>query len=164
MAIYGTVRYPRPRPPEREPRDVTDERLVDDRDWNAFDHLMKSQPETMDARPPEQRRVRTSAWATVGLITGIVALAATLTGLLAPLGIALGTLSLMICVSSLATVDRPHIARRGLALIGVISALAAVVLATLAMSGDYTWPNSDINDVDQLHTWLNQRWPWLERW
>jgi hypothetical protein len=137
---------------------------VDDRDRIAFDDLMQSETATTDWRTPEQRRVHISAWATAGLITGIFALAATLTGLLAPLGIALGTVSLVMCVSSLATVHRPNVTRRGLALIGVISALAAVVLAALAMSGEYAWPNSGTNDVDQLHTWLNERWPWLERW
>lgn len=164
MAVYGTLRHPRLRRPEAVTPDPADERLVDDRDSSAFDDLMKAEAATSDLRPLTQQRVHISALATAGLITAIVALATTLTGLLAPLGIALGTVGLVMCISSLATVHRPNVTRRGLALIGLISALAAVVLAALAMSGEYAWPNSDTNEVDQLHTWLNGRWPWLERW
>ena len=164
MANHGVLRHGRRRrPPGVTPDPATDELLVDDHGWMALDRLMEAETVNASLRTP-QRRPRVSAWAAAGLITGVVALAATLTGLLAPLGFALGLVCLVICAGGLVATHRPDVTGHSLALIGLISALAAVVLAVLAMSGESTWPNSGTDEIAQLHTWLNDRWPWLERW
>lgn len=164
MARYGTLRHSRPRRPAGvTPDPAADELLVDDRGWMALDRLLERDTATVGLRIP-QRRARVSAWATAGLITGVVALAATLTGLLAPLGLALGLACLLLCAGGLIATHRPHLTGHGLALIGLITSVLAVVLAVLAMSGESAWPNSGTDEIAQLHGWLNAHLPWLERW
>ena len=55
---------------------------------------------------PKRRWTHVSAWATFGLITGLLAVAASLTGLLAPEGIAVGVLGIMICLIGWGSVRR----------------------------------------------------------
>ena len=113
---------------------------------------------------PTRRRTHVSAWATIGLITALVAVAASLTGLLAAEGIAVGLVSMMICVIGWRSVRRPHVTGHSLVLIGLLTAMAAIVIGVLAVTGDFPWPNHHTNEIDRLHTWLNARWPWLEHW
>jgi hypothetical protein len=142
-----------------------DERLVDDRDRIPLDDLMDAEPVTADlGRPPVPKRPHVSVCASIGLITGVVALAASLTGVLAPLGLALGLLGTVICLASFAAVRRPHVTGHSLVILGLLTAVAAGVIAGLAMGGQYTWPDADVNEVDRVHTWMNERWSWLERW
>ena len=124
----------------------------------AWDH----EPVTADLTTPP-RWTHVSAWATIGLITGLVAVAASLTGLLAPEGIALGVVSMLICLIGWRSVRRPHVTGHSLVLIGLLSAMAAIVIGVLAITGDFGWPSSDTNEIDRLHTWLDAHWPWLER-
>lgn len=125
----------------------------------AWDH----EPVTADLTTPP-RWTHVSAWATIGLITGLVAVAASLTGLLAPEGIALGVVSMLICLIGWRSVRRPHVTGHSLVLIGLLSAMAAIVIGVLAITGDFPWPSSDTNEIDRLHTWLDAQLPWLERW
>lgn len=168
MARHGTLRHGRSRPREGSHDSVVaDERLVDDRDTAIpLDRLLAAELEdTADlGPPPPRRRPRTSALATLGLVTGVVALAASATGLLAPIGFLLGLLSLLICLAGFAAVRRPHVTGRGLAIVGLLAAVAAGVIAVLAYSGDYAWPNSGTNEVERVHDWMSERWSWLERW
>jgi hypothetical protein len=119
-------------------------------------------------RPPTSHTVRrwthVSAWATIGLITGLVALATSLTGLLAPEGIAVGVLGIMVCLIGGGSVRRPHVTGHSLVLIGLLTATAAIVIGVLAVTADFGWPTSNTNEIDRLHTWLNDHWPWLEHW
>ncbi|MCW6006892.1 hypothetical protein K1W54_20225 [Micromonospora sp. CPCC 205371] len=126
-----------------------------------FDQVAEA---TLDLGPPERSRVHVSAWATVALVTGVVALAVTLTGLLAPQGLALGVLSLIVGMFALVPVSRPNVTGHSLVVIGLISAVAAIVIGAIALTGEFTWPNSDTNEVDRVHTWLDERWSWLKRW
>jgi hypothetical protein len=34
----------------------------------------------------------------------------------------------------------------------------------LAITGDVAWLSSDTNEIERLHTWLDEGWPWLEHW
>jgi hypothetical protein len=119
------------------------------------------EPVTADPTPT-RRWTHVSAWATIGLITGLVAVAASLTGVLAPEGIAVGIVSIMICLIGWRSVRRPHVTGHSLVLIGLLTATAAIAIGVLAITGDFGWPASNTNEVDRLHTWLNAHWPWLE--
>jgi hypothetical protein len=88
--------------------------------------------------------------------------AASLTGLLALEGIAVGVLGIMICLIGWGSVRRPHVTGHSLVLIGLLAATAAIVIGVLAVTGDVGWPTSSTNEIDRLHTWLNDHWPWLE--
>lgn len=126
-----------------------------------FDQVAEA---TLDLGPPERARVRVSAWAAVELVTGVVALAAALTGLLAPQGFALGVLGVIVGLFAFVPVSRPNVVGHGLVVLGLICAMAAIAIAAAAMTGDFDWPNSDTNEVERVHNWFNERWSWLERW
>jgi hypothetical protein len=38
------------------------------------------------------------------------------------------------------------------------------VIGVLAMTGEFTWPNSDTNEIDRVHDWLDDNLSWLDRW
>jgi hypothetical protein len=107
---------------------------------------------------------RVSVWATLGLMAGLVGLGLALTGLLAPEGVALGGLGLVMSLAGLVTTGRPAIAGRGLAVLGLLLSLAAGALGGLAMTGEVGFPNSDADHVSRLHDWLVDHWSWLDRW
>ena len=136
---------------------------VGHRDGIVAPWVWGGEPVTADLTPT-RRWTHVSAWATIGLITGIVAVAASLTGLLAAEGIAVGVVSIMICLIGWRSVRRPHVTGHSLVLIGLLAAMAAIVIGVLAVTGDFAWPNHHTNEVDRLHIWLNARWPWLEHW
>jgi hypothetical protein len=46
----------------------------------------------------------------------------------------------------------------------VLCGLAAVALVVLAMTGDFSWPNSKTDQISRWHTWLVAHWSWLGRW
>ena len=121
------------------------------------------EPVTADLTTP-RRWTHVSAWATIGLITGLVAVAASLTGLLAAEGIAVGVVGVLISLVGWRSVRRPHVTGHSLVLIGLLTAMAAIVIGVLAITGDFAWPSSDTNEIERLHAWLDARWPWLERW
>jgi hypothetical protein len=109
-------------------------------------------------------RARVSIWATLGLIVSVVGLCATLTGLLAPEGFALGLVGFVMSLGGIGAAGRPGVTGRGLAGLGMLCGLAAVVLAVLALTGDFSWPDSKVNEISRWHTWLVAHWSWLGRW
>ncbi|GAA4707402.1 hypothetical protein [Phytohabitans rumicis] len=119
---------------------------------------------TADLGFPQYQWTHVSTSATLGLITGILALVASLTGLLAPQGAALGVVSVVICLVGLRAVDKPYVTGHGLVVLGLLAAVAAIVIGLVAMTGEFTWPNSGTNEVDRVHDWLDEKWSWLARW
>jgi len=116
-----------------------------------------------DARPPAPR-VRVSFWATVGLLLSVVALCATLTGLLAPEGLVLAVIAILASVFGLVGSSRPGVAGRGLALLGLLAALGAAWLAVAALNGHLSWLDGHTDSVARWHNWLVAHWSWLGRW
>lgn len=109
------------------------------------------------------RRPRVSFTATLGLMVSLIALCATLSGLLAPAGFAVGVLGVLFSIFGLVAASRDHVTGHSLAILGVLFGLAAIVLSAVAMTGRYAWPNSDTNEVARVHQWLVDRWPWLDQ-
>jgi hypothetical protein len=116
---------------------------------------------TTEVRPA---RARVSLTATLGLIISVVAMCATLTGLLAPEGLVLGVLGFLFSVGGLVAASRPGVAGHTVATLGALIGLAAATLAGLAMTRDFAWPNSSTDYVSQWHDWLVAHWSWLSRW
>jgi hypothetical protein len=133
-------------------KDAANGRLLDDFDVTA------------DLGLPQYRWAHVSKSATLGLITGIMALGASLTGLLAPQGAALGVLSVVICLVGLRAVDKPYVTGHGLVVLGLFAAVAAILIGLVAMTGEFNWPNSGTNEVDRVHDWLDENWSWLAQW
>jgi len=123
-----------------------------------------TEPDTEAVVEERPRWAHSSVSAVVGLVVGVVALGATLTGLLAPVGVALGVLGGLISLTGLVRASRRGVTGHGAAFVGVACSAAAVVLGVLAIQGDLSWLNSDTDEVAKLHTWLNNHVSWIERW
>ena len=110
------------------------------------------------AAEPVARRWRVSFWATVGLLLGLVGLCATLTGLLVPEGIALGTLGVLASVAGLVGASRPGVTGHSLAVLGLLAGLAAAGLGIAAATGHLTWLTAHADAVPRWHDWLVTHW------
>jgi hypothetical protein len=110
------------------------------------------------------RRMHVSAAATLSVVVGTLAVAASLTGLLAPLGFAGGILAVLIGVVAVYAVRRPAVAGHSLVGLGVLFGLVAIVLAVLAMTGSVGWLTKSSDEIATVHNWLNDHMHWLRRW
>ncbi len=127
------------------------------------DERMAFGDEEYEAEPYQHYRARVSWAAVFGLVLGVVGALAALTGVLAPVGLLAGAAGVLFGLVGLATTRRPHIASRPLAVTCLLISIGALVLAWLAMYGDYGWLNRD-NQASWLRDWLDARLPWLESW
>jgi hypothetical protein len=116
--------------------------------------------------PVEERRrwAHVSMLATLSMIIGVLSVAATLTGLLAPLGFAGGIVAALLGIFAVPSVSRRHVSGHGLMMFGVLLGVVAVVLSLLAINGELSWLNSNTDEVATVHTWLNDHMHWLRRW
>ena len=117
--------------------------------------------ETVPVRPAP---ARVSLLATFGLIFGVVAVAAALSGLLAVWAIVIGALGLLFSFGGIIAGVRPHVAGRGLGTLGVLLSGAAVVFGIIAMTGQVSWLDTDTDQVARLNDWLDARMPWMKDW
>ena len=76
--------------------------------------------ETFVAPPAPQMPSRVSIWAAGGALIAVVAICATVTGLLAPVGAAIGVVATLASLIGLRTTSR-HLAGHGLAIVGVFA-------------------------------------------
>jgi hypothetical protein len=111
-----------------------------------------------------KRWAHVSGMATLSLIVGTLAVAATLTGLLAPIGFAAGVLAILIGIIALYAVRRPGVTGHTLVGLGVLFGLVAIVLSVLAMNDSVSWLSSKTDEITNVHNWLNDHMHWLRRW
>ena len=136
-----------------------------ERDWAAQATWFEGFSDDEDTVPlVPVYRARVSARCVFGLLLGIVALAATGTGLLAPVGVVLGTLAGLVALVCMIAPRRREITGRSLAVLGFMLGLAAAVLGILAMSGRLPWLTSHTNTVSELHDLVDTALPWLRHW
>jgi ABC-type Fe3+-siderophore transport system permease subunit len=109
-------------------------------------------------------RSRVSALATLSLVLGLTALSATLTGLLAPVGVALGAVTVATAVYSLVRTRRFPVTGHSLAVLAILCGGSATVLGVMAIGGHLSWLNGRVDEVSQLHDWLDSQLPVLKRW
>jgi hypothetical protein len=115
-----------------------------------------------DAVPVEPiRPARTSLLATLGIVAGVAATAAALTGLLAAVGIALGVLGLLLSLGGISAGSRRHVAGRGPGMLGLLFSLAAIALGVLAVTHSVAWLDSDVDQVARLRDWMDAQMTWL---
>jgi len=115
---------------------------------------------------PRTRRVRArgSLATTIGLIVSVVALCAALTGLLAPEGLVLGIVGVLISLGGVRGSRRDGVTGSAAATFSIVIALVGVVIAVVAMTGQFTWPNSRTDQIQVWHDWLVAHWSTLDRW
>jgi hypothetical protein len=118
-----------------------------------------------DTIPVEPTRpARASMLSTLGLIVGVVAVATALTGLLAVWALPLGALGLLLSFGGIISGARRHVAGRGLGTLGVLFGGTAVVFAILAVTGQVSWLDTDVDQVARLNEWLDTKVTWIKDW
>ncbi|WP_432828172.1 DUF308 domain-containing protein [Dactylosporangium sp. CA-092794] len=136
-----------------------------DRDTASLKRTIDREPDTVaEPVPARQAPARVSLLATLGLILGIVGVAAALTGLLAPWAIAVGALGLVFSFGGIIAGVRPNVAGRGLGTLGVLVSGTAVVFGILALTGQVGWLDSHTDQVARLKDWLDTQLPWMKDW
>ncbi len=113
---------------------------------------------------PAPRWVRVSALATLGLVVGLVAVFATLSGLLAPVGVALGVVGGAISAGGLVSASRRGVTGHSVALLGLLFSIAAIVLGVLAIGGYLPWLDSRTDEVAKARDWLNTHLSFMRNW
>ena len=146
------------RPATDNPTDTTPTDTTVDR---TADKTVVERPVPVEKAP---RWAHVSAFATLGLIVGLVALAATLTGLLAPVGVAAGVVGGAISAGGLVGASRRGVTGHSIALLGLLASLAAIILGVMAIAGYLPWLDSRTDMVARIHEWLDARLPWMQRW
>lgn len=125
----------------------------------------ETEPVSEPVSEPDTRRwAHVSGASTLSLIIGTLAVAATLTGLLAPIGFVVGVLAILIGITALYGVRRPGVTGHTLVGLGVLFGLVAIVLSVLAMNDSLSWLSSKTDEVATVHNWLNNHMHWLRRW
>ncbi|WP_433058215.1 hypothetical protein [Dactylosporangium sp. CS-033363] len=114
--------------------------------------------------PVRQAPARVSMLATLGVMVGLAGVAAALTGLLAPWAIPVGALGLLFSFGGIIAGVRPNVAGRGLGTLGVLISGTAVVFGILAMTGQVSWLDTDVDQVARLNDWLDTQLPWMKNW
>ncbi|MEQ4305745.1 hypothetical protein ABNF97_30910 [Plantactinospora sp. B6F1] len=135
----------------------TDTRPETDRRAEPERGLGERTPQTEPVVVERGPRPRASMLATLSLVLGVAAAAFVLTGALAGYGIVLGTLALLLGVGGVSATARRHVAGRTEALIGLVLGVGAVVVAVLAMTGQFDWPNTDGDNVVRFREWLDSQ-------
>ncbi len=139
---------------------IDDRRARDERPTEAVDQPVEDRP--VEPAPP--RWVRISAMATLGLIVGLAALFATLTGLLAPVGVAAGVVGGAISAGGLVGASRRGVTGHSVALLGLLLSIGAIVLGVLAIGGYLPWLDSRTDEVVKARDWLNAHLTFMRTW
>ncbi|MGA5302018.1 DUF4190 domain-containing protein [Nucisporomicrobium flavum] len=104
---------------------------------------------------PAGPKPRASLLATLGLITGVAGALLVLSGPLMGYGIGVAALSLILSVAGLRATKKRHVAGKTDALIGLVLALAAIVVGVLALTGSLSWLGTDMQPVTSVREWLD---------
>jgi len=122
-----------------------------DRDTAVIERPTEREPEVVPAGP----RPRASVLATLGLIVGVAAMLAVLTGVLIGYGVALGVVGLFLSIGGISATGRRHVAGKSDALLGAAFSVAAMVIGALALTGSLSWLSTQTDNVQQLREWLD---------
>jgi hypothetical protein len=120
------------------------------------------QRESADLRPPATEPVvpagpkpRSSMLATLGLILGVGSALLVLSGPLLGYGIGVAVVALILSLSGIHATGKRHVAGKTDALIGMVLALAAIVVGVLALTGSLSWLGTDMQPVNSVRQWLD---------
>jgi hypothetical protein len=104
---------------------------------------------------PRGPRPRSSLFATLALIVGVVSALAVLTGVLAGYGIAAGALAVLLAIGGVGATARRHVAGRSEAMLALVLGLGAIVFGILVVTDSLTWIGTASNEVGELRNWLD---------
>jgi hypothetical protein len=103
-------------------------------------------------------RPRSSLFATLSLIIGVVAVVAVFTGMLADVGVGLAIVAAVFSFGGLSATRRRHVAGRFDAVLGLVLALVAIMVGILAITNSLPWLSLDTDTVPQVRDWLVTNW------
>jgi len=106
-------------------------------------------------------KARLSVSAGIGAVLSVAGLAGAASGLLAPEGIVIALIGVAFSLVGLASGGEDGVTGRGLAVFGLLFGIAGMVIAVVAFTHRFYWPNSDIDEVTALHNWIVAHWSWL---
>jgi hypothetical protein len=142
----------------RPPADRAPDR-ASDRSASADLRPPKTEPVGADepAEPvvPVGPKPRSSMLATLGLILGVASALLVLSGPLLGYGIGVAVLALILSLSGIHATGKRHVAGKTDALIGMVLALAAIVVGVLALTGSLSWLGTDMQPVNSFRQWLD---------
>lgn len=127
-----------------------DEAVVDDAETRDV--------ETVDTVEPVGPRPRSSLFATLSLIVGVIAVVAVFTGMLADLGVGLGIVAAVLSIGGLSATRRRHVAGRFDAMLGLILGLVAIMVGILAVTNSLSWLSLDKDTIPPVRDWLVSHW------
>jgi hypothetical protein len=120
--------------------------------------------EDRPAVPARPRWNRVSFGATLGLILGLTALYAVLTGTLAQVGLLVGVVGFLLASSGFAGARRDGVTGHSLALLGMLCSAAAIVLGVLAITDTLPWLSTGKDNVPLVRDWVDTHLPWIKHW
>jgi hypothetical protein len=151
--------------PQRKRPDRNNLNDLRSRDLRAPDRgtaaARSSYDRTADEKTIEQPAVaagpkpRASLLATFGLIVSVAAALLVLSGPLLGYGIGLAVLGLILSLGGISATGKRHIAGKTDAVIGMILALASIVVGVLALTGSLSWLGTDMQPVTSVREWLD---------
>jgi hypothetical protein len=142
-------------------RAEVDERLGGRRHHGVRAAATTAPDATTEVSVPAGPRPRASVTATIALIVGVTAVLTVLTGVLAGPAVALGLIAAFFGIAGVSATSRRHVAGRGIALLGILLGLGAVVVASLALTGAIPRLNGETDQVAQLRDWIQAQLPWM---
>jgi hypothetical protein len=98
---------------------------------------------------------RASLLATLGLILAVAGAMLVLSGPLLGYGIGVAGVALLLSLGGIRATRKRHVAGKSDALIGIVLALAAIVVGVLALTGALSWLGTDMHPVTSLREWLD---------
>ena len=122
-----------------------------------------TEPDTVPATR-EHVRARTSLLATLGLVVGLSATYAALSGRLAPVAVAVGVLGALLSLGGLSAANRRGMTGHGPAFLGLLASIAGIVLGVMASRHALPWLDTRADGAARLRDWLDAEIPWHNRW
>ena len=107
---------------------------------------------------PVGPRPRSSLFATLSLIVGVIAVVAVFTGMLADAGVGLGIVAAVLSIGGLSATRRRHVAGRFDAMLGLVLGLAAIMIGILAITNSLSWLSLDTDTIPPVRDWLVSHW------
>jgi hypothetical protein len=98
---------------------------------------------------------RASLLATLGLVLAVASALLVLSGPLLGYGIGVAVLALILSLSGIHATGKRHVAGKSDALLGMVLALAAIVVGVLALTGSLSWLGTDMQPVNSTREWLD---------
>ncbi|MFI7601086.1 UbiA family prenyltransferase [Actinoplanes sp. NPDC049681] len=162
-AAAGTYRHDARTDERRAERAAADDRdstvpmAVVDRDKTRHADRDRIEDARTDRTPEPLAgpKPRASLLATLALITGVAGALLVLSGPLLGYGIGVAGLALILSIAGIRATGKRHVAGKTDALIGLVLALAAIVVGVLALTGSLSWLGTDMHPVTSLREWLD---------